>query len=59
VPRQIPLDDAVAFVDTGTWAPITQPRDDTRLAPGYHNYLVVEPGGDRPCLKFGCWHRTA
>ncbi|MBI5480087.1 MAG: metallophosphoesterase [Deltaproteobacteria bacterium] len=59
VPRLIPLDDAVAFVDTGTWAPITRPRDDTRLAPGYHKYLVVEPGGARPCLKFGCWHRTA
>jgi UDP-2,3-diacylglucosamine pyrophosphatase LpxH len=58
VPRQIPLDDGVAFVDTGTWAPITQPHDDTRLAPGYHNYLVVETGGARPCLTFGCWHRA-
>jgi UDP-2,3-diacylglucosamine pyrophosphatase LpxH len=59
VPRLIPLDAAAVYVDTGTWAPITQPPDDARLAPGYHNYLVVEPGGARLRLTFGCWRGPA
>ena len=58
VPRLIPLDDEVSFVDTGTWAPITRSSDDDALAPGYHNYLVVEPGSSRPAVTFDCWHRT-
>ncbi|HEY3351912.1 MAG TPA: metallophosphoesterase [Polyangia bacterium] len=57
-PRLIPLDDAVSFVDTGTWAPITQPLDSRALAPGYHNYLVVEPGAPRAAVTFACWHRA-
>jgi UDP-2,3-diacylglucosamine pyrophosphatase LpxH len=57
VPRLIPLDDAVAFVDTGTWAPITGPQGSRKA--GYHNYLLVQPGPERPCLTFDCWHRGA
>ena len=58
VPRLIPLGGDVSFVDTGTWAPITQPRDGDTLAPGYHNYLVVEPGASRSSLTLACWHRS-
>jgi hypothetical protein len=59
VPRLIPLDEGVTFVDTGTWAPIMRPADSDKLAPGYRNYLVVAPGGARPCVTLGCWHRAA
>jgi UDP-2,3-diacylglucosamine pyrophosphatase LpxH len=41
VPRQIPLGRGVTYVDTGTWAPITEPRDRTRLRAGYRNVLTV------------------
>jgi UDP-2,3-diacylglucosamine pyrophosphatase LpxH len=59
VPRLIPLDEGVTFVDTGTWAPIMRPADSDKLAPGYRNYLVVEPGSARPGVTLGCWHRAA
>jgi hypothetical protein len=41
VPRQIPLAHGVTFVDTGTWAPVTDHRDRARLRPGYRNVLTV------------------
>jgi UDP-2,3-diacylglucosamine pyrophosphatase LpxH len=59
VPRLIPLDDAVAFVDTGTWAPINASQGGKARPGGYHNYLIVVPGAERPCLTFDCWHRAA
>jgi UDP-2,3-diacylglucosamine pyrophosphatase LpxH len=40
-PRQLPLRRGVTFVDTGTWAPITDQNDCQRLAPGFRNTLEV------------------
>ena len=56
---EIPLDDAVSFVDTGTWAPITEPKAGEARSAGYHNYLVVEADPSRPCVTFDCWHLGA
>ena len=64
VPRQIPLQKNVDFVDTGTWAPIMDPAHPDELAGGYRNYLllVFHEGGhqltfhsllDGPCGQGG------
>jgi len=41
IPRLIPLDKGLVFVDTGAWAPVTDSRKPGQLAPGYRNYLLV------------------
>lgn len=40
-PRQLPLARDTFFVDTGTWAPVADPKDKSRLCPGLQNYLMV------------------
>jgi len=52
VPRQIPLAKGVVFVDTGTWAPITEPRDRSKLRPGYRNVLTVTASRGEVTTRF-------
>ncbi len=56
-PRLIPLGRDVTFVDTGTWAPVNDPDNRDRLAPGRRNYLLVDfPGGaGQPCVQLRSW----
>jgi UDP-2,3-diacylglucosamine pyrophosphatase LpxH len=55
-PRLIPILKGTVFVDTGTWAPITQKRRPDRLAPGFRNFLWVEFGNGEPVIRFGSWY---
>ncbi|MBI5525584.1 MAG: metallophosphoesterase [Deltaproteobacteria bacterium] len=55
-PRLIPILKNAVFVDTGTWAPITQKRRPDRLAPGFRNYLWVSFGEGEPVVRFGSWY---
>ena len=55
VPRLIPLSKDVAFVDTGTWAPIMQAQDPNTLAPGRRNYLIASFDGDKSFIKLDSW----
>lgn len=56
VPRLIPIHKGAVFVDTGTWAPITQKVRPDMLAPGFRNYLWVTFGdGGEPVVRFGSW----
>lgn len=41
-PRLVPLDHNLVFVDTGTWAPITEPNEFEELVPGFRNYLWMD-----------------
>lgn len=41
-PRVVPLFRGVAFVDTGTWAPMTSKLEAAGALPGYRNYLLVD-----------------
>jgi len=65
-PRQFPLSGQTTFVDTGTWAPVTQEPNRWRvhgkiqprvMVPGLRNYLLVTFHEDRPDpeLVFGSW----
>ena len=61
VPRLLPLDEHVTFVDTGTWAPITElgPQGRRQLSAGYRNYLLVSFEADCTRMTLGCWKRTS
>jgi hypothetical protein len=48
-PRQFPLSKETAFVDTGTWAPVMDRQDRTRLYPGLRTYLTVTFGPEDRC----------
>jgi UDP-2,3-diacylglucosamine pyrophosphatase LpxH len=52
-PRLIPVAKDVTFVDTGTWAPITEQSDTNRLAPGTRNYLIASFTPDGLHLELG------
>ncbi|MBW2700122.1 MAG: metallophosphoesterase [Deltaproteobacteria bacterium] len=55
VPRLIPLSRDLVFVDTGTWAPITE-ADPHKLAPGYRNYLELRFDDEKELtLRFDAW----
>ena len=55
VPRLIPLSRDLVFVDTGTWAPITD-ADPHKLAPGYRNYLELRFDDSKELtLRFDSW----
>ena len=56
VPRLLPLEPGVVFVDTGTWAPIVGGGRIPKLSPGYRNYLEVgfSPDG-AAAVRFDCW----
>jgi UDP-2,3-diacylglucosamine pyrophosphatase LpxH len=58
-PRVIPLDDRMMFVDTGTWAPITQGAEGRALLPGLRNYLVADFTGDEAVIRLDCWRSSA
>lgn len=55
VPRLLVLDRALTFVDTGTWAPITDDTAERKLRPGFRNYLVIAFQKGRPEIRFDCW----
>ena len=55
VPRLLVLDKGLTFVDTGTWAPITDDTPERNLKPGFRNYLVVEFPDGRPEVRFDCF----
>ncbi|MGC4117982.1 MAG: hypothetical protein QM765_26220 [Myxococcales bacterium] len=54
-PRQIPLDHATTFVDTGTWAPVMDPKNRTDLLPGLRNYLELTFVDGTMTLDFRSW----
>ncbi|MBI5534075.1 MAG: metallophosphoesterase [Deltaproteobacteria bacterium] len=54
-PRVVPLARNRSFVDTGTWAPITQGDRTPSLVPGYRNYLVIVAKGDDVRFTLGSW----
>lgn len=65
-PRQFPLSRRTTFVDTGTWAPVTNEPRHFRIAgrvqprvmvPGLRNYLEVtfREGAEDPDVVFGSW----
>lgn len=54
-PRLIPLAKDVAFVDTGTWAPMMSETDRSELAPGYRNYLIADFSGERGSFALRSW----
>ena len=56
VPRLIPQRRGVDFVDTGTWAPITDRRRPERLVEGYRNLLRLSfPDQGEPVVRFESW----
>lgn len=55
VPRLIPLEKGVSYVDTGTWAPIMQPDSPTELKPGYRNYLIATFTAGEARVELGSW----
>ena len=50
--RLVPLGPGRSFVDTGTWAPLTD--DQGRLRPGLRNWLWLEQDGERLQLRLDC-----
>jgi UDP-2,3-diacylglucosamine pyrophosphatase LpxH len=62
VPRLLPLSPGQTFVDTGTWAPITEKiqsvrdsfGDQEKLTRGYRNYLIAKFDGAQVNMKFDC-----
>lgn len=54
-PRIIPLNQRLVFVDTGTWAPITQEQESRSLVPGFRNYLLADFTGDEAVVRLDCW----
>ncbi|MDX9721024.1 MAG: metallophosphoesterase [Myxococcota bacterium] len=55
VPRLLPLSRDVLFADTGTWAPIYDPKTGA-LSPGFRNYLELRFEGNELCdLRFGSY----
>jgi UDP-2,3-diacylglucosamine pyrophosphatase LpxH len=56
-PRLIALSRGVAYVDTGTWAPITRRDDPTRLVPGLRTYLEVSLAGGDAAITLDSWMR--
>lgn len=57
VPRLLPLAAGVSFVDTGTWAPITEGRESAELRRGYRNYLLVTYENDLQHVQLDAWIR--
>ena len=55
VPRLLPLRRGLDFVDTGTWAPITDRRRPDCLVEGYRNLLRVSFSGATPRVHFESW----
>jgi hypothetical protein len=54
VPRLLPIDSRITFVDTGTWAPIYDEAG--RLLPGYRNFLEAHfRPGRRAEVFLGSW----
>jgi len=51
-----PPSSALDHPDRRNWITSKPAPKSTQLAPGYRNYLVVEPREARPSLTFGCWH---
>lgn len=54
-PRTEPLSRGVAFVDTGTWAPVTVRSDLDELVPGLRTYLEVSVRGDDVTARLDSW----
>ncbi len=54
-PRVLPLGDGVSFVDSGSWAPLTERLDPSRLAPGTRNYLEITFNADEVQLTLDAW----
>jgi UDP-2,3-diacylglucosamine pyrophosphatase LpxH len=52
-PRVVPLGHESAFVDTGTWAPMSRGGLNPCLVPGFRNYLVVSCHRDRVSFELG------
>lgn len=52
-PRELPLDNGLVFVDTGTWAPIYDNRG--KRITGYNNYLITRFSKQGMDLSFGNW----
>lgn len=57
VPRLIPLERDLSFVDVGSWAPVTLLKHPRQLAPGYRNYLYVSFDEEHTDIRFNSWHR--
>jgi hypothetical protein len=56
VPRLLPISRGVVFADTGTWAPMFDPKKPGKLEPGYRNYLLVAfDEGQEPRVELGSW----
>lgn len=55
VPRLLPLEAGITFVDTGTWAPITRGGRRDELEPGFRNYLIVCCENGVQQLTLGSW----
>lgn len=51
-PRLVPLGPGCSFVDTGTWAPVTDEQG--RLRPGSRNWLWLEQDGKDIKLRLDC-----
>ncbi len=51
-PTRVDLPGGATFVDTGAWAPIPDPTDPTRLAPGFRNVLRATFGEAAPEIAF-------
>ncbi len=54
-PEQVELPGGATFVDTGAWAPIPDPADPDRLAPGYRNVLRADVGDGEAEVDFFCF----
>jgi hypothetical protein len=56
-PCMIPLSNTASYINTGTWAPIWQDEDRSRLVPGLRNYALLKfrDGGGPPGVEFGAW----
>ena len=55
VPRVVSLESGAVFVDSGTWAPITDSGKDGPLVPGLRNYLIIEDHQGNLEAAFGSW----
>ncbi len=54
-PRQIPLEHGTTFVDTGTWAPVMDPKNRRDLLPGLRNYLELTFRDGAVTVDFRSW----
>ena len=58
-PDRVDLAGGATFVDTGAWAPIPDPADPSRLAPGFRNVLRADLGDGPARIEFFCFGEDA